>query len=253
MTRKWKEGSEGVTSQLLNLARGPDRRVTRYNCCLVKGFRFHTQEREMHRKCQNSGVVVMGNHKGESIYFYGVVKDVIELSYLGGNHIMLFKCDWWDVGSARGILVDDYNFTSVNVSKTWYVDEPFVLACQVEQVCYLKDTVNGENWRVVQKIAPRAVYDMPEEEEEEHEEDEPYQEDEPYGFGNSIEVDDQPIMMNRDDTDSVHVDVLDDEIGVDEEEDDSDAFINDDDDMIDVQTSDDELSDESFYGDSEEE
>ncbi|KAF7149587.1 hypothetical protein RHSIM_Rhsim02G0136100 [Rhododendron simsii] len=61
-----------------------------------------------------------------------------------------------------------------------------------------------------------------------------YQEDEPYGFGNSIEVDDQPILMNRDDTDSVYVDVLNDEIGVDEEEDDSDAFINDDDDIIDV-------------------
>ncbi|KAF7130592.1 hypothetical protein RHSIM_Rhsim10G0150800 [Rhododendron simsii] len=73
------------------------------------------------------------------------------------------------------------------------------------------------------------------------------------GSGNRIEVDDQPIMMNRVDMDSVHVGVLNDQIGVDEEEDDSDAFINDDDDMIDVQTSDDELSDESLYCDSEDE
>ncbi|KAH7864273.1 hypothetical protein Vadar_027678 [Vaccinium darrowii] len=94
VTKKWKEGSEGVTNQLLNLARGPDKRVARYNGCLVKGFRFHTQEHEMHRKSQNSGVVVKGSHRGEDIDFYGVVTDVIELSYLGGNHIMLFRCDW---------------------------------------------------------------------------------------------------------------------------------------------------------------
>ncbi|KAI8565202.1 hypothetical protein RHMOL_Rhmol03G0242000 [Rhododendron molle] len=120
----------------------------------------------------------------------------------------------------------------------------------------LKFKVNGENWRVVQKIVPQAISDMPEEEEEEHEEDGPYQEDEPYAFGNRIEVDDQPIMMNRDDMDTVRVDVLNDHIGVEEEEDDRDAFINDDDDRIVVQTSDDELPDEddmSFYDDREDE
>ncbi|XP_058208314.1 uncharacterized protein LOC131321342 [Rhododendron vialii] len=51
--------------------------------------------------------------------------------------------------------------------------------------------------------------------------------------------------------DTVRVDVLNDHIGVEEEEDYRDAFSNDDDDMIDVQTSGDELPDEddmSFYG-----
>ena len=232
-----------MTDELLNLARGPDGRVTRYTGCMINGFRYRTQDREIHQKTQNSGVVVKGDHQGQSIDFYGIIRDVIELSYLGRNQVLIFRCDWWDVGSARGKLVDENNFTSINITKTWYKDEPFVLACQAEQVLYLKDTVNGDNWRVVQKLFPRAVYDIPEEEEEESEEDEPFQEDESFGLSSGVEVNNESLLMQRDDMDFVRVDVnniLHDE----EEEENDDNFINDDDDMLDIEQSDNDFEEE---------
>ena len=82
-----------ASNQLINLARGPDYRVTRYNGCIINGIRFRTQDCDMYRKTQNSGVVVKGDHKGKPIDFYGVIREIIELKYLGGNSVFLFKYD----------------------------------------------------------------------------------------------------------------------------------------------------------------
>ena len=196
-----------MTDQLLNLARGPDRRVNRYAGCTINGLRFHNKDREMHRRTQNSGIVVKGDHKGQSIDFYGVVRDVIELLYLGGNQVFLFKCDWWDVSNPKtGILKDKYNFVSVNVTKIRYKEDPFVLACQAEQVFYLNDMKLGKNWRVVQRTKPRAIYDMPQEKDEEEEKDEVYQQHEMQGYGETIDVDDS-VELHRDDIDMIQVDM----------------------------------------------
>ncbi|CAL5420286.1 unnamed protein product [Camellia sinensis] len=142
VTKQQLEGTMDASNQLMNLARGPDSRVTRYSGCIINGTRFHTQDRDMNRKTQNSGVVVKGDHKGEAIDFYGVVRDIVELKYLGRNRVFLFKCDWWDVGNEKnGMKFDDYKYVSVNVTRTWYKDEPFVLACQAIQVLRLYDLV----------------------------------------------------------------------------------------------------------------
>ena len=46
------------------------------------------------------------------VSYYGVLTDVIELHYLGGNRVILFTYDWWDViNSGRGIKKDEYGFT----------------------------------------------------------------------------------------------------------------------------------------------
>ncbi|XP_042960142.1 uncharacterized protein LOC122295145 [Carya illinoinensis] len=51
--------------------------------------------------------------------------------------------------------------TSVNVARTWYKDEPFVLACQAEQCFYVKDRRVKGSWYVIQKFMNRNVYDIP--------------------------------------------------------------------------------------------
>ena len=52
----------------------------------------------------------------------------------------MFKREWWDVNNpGRGIMVDEYSRTYVNVTCKLKSNEPFVLACQVEQVFYIKD------------------------------------------------------------------------------------------------------------------
>ncbi|RWR75198.1 transposon protein, putative, CACTA, En/Spm sub-class, expressed [Cinnamomum micranthum f. kanehirae] len=96
-----------------------------------------------------------------NVGYYGVLKDVIELQYIGGNRIMLFKCDWWDVTNhgGRGIKQDEYGFTCVNFTRTLNTNEPFILANQAQQVFYVQDT-NEPNWHVAIKIQPRDLYDM---------------------------------------------------------------------------------------------
>ena len=49
--------------------------------CSVNGVRYSTVAREQHLKTQNSGVMAKGTHRGETIEFYGVLKEVIELQY----------------------------------------------------------------------------------------------------------------------------------------------------------------------------
>ncbi|RVW72347.1 hypothetical protein CK203_055429 [Vitis vinifera] len=94
------------------------------------------------------------------VSYYGVLTDVIELHYLGGNRVILFKCDWWDViNSGRGMKNDEYGFTCLNFERTICTDEPFVLASQAKQVFYVQNS-NEENWHIVVEIQTRGVYDM---------------------------------------------------------------------------------------------
>lgn len=136
----------------------------RYTGCMVNGYRFHTEDRERERKTQNSGVVVKGEHGNNAIDFYGVLKDIIEVRYFQGNkRVVLFKCDWWNVGDNSGMHIDkDWKIISVNLSRKWYHDQPYVLANQVRQVYYLPDLKLGKNWHVVETFSPRNYYDVPE-------------------------------------------------------------------------------------------
>lgn len=170
--------SEQCSNELLSLSKGPDNRVRRYNSCNVNGFRFHTIDREKERKSQNSGIMVKGWLKDQTMIYYGVLIDIIEVDYLFGNEqVLLFKCDWWDVENKSGIAVDkEWNLTSLNFSRRSYVEQPFILASQAEQVFYVKDLKLRGNWHIVQKVMPRASYDVAEKESDACDSDDPYQE-----------------------------------------------------------------------------
>ncbi|CAI0389395.1 unnamed protein product [Linum tenue] len=91
--------------------------------------------------------------------YYGVLTEIIELQYLGGNRVVMFKCEWWDVENIdRGVKVDKYGFVSVNTSRKLVTNEPFVLASQVEQVFYAQDGSNP-NWIVVLKGQSQSSFD----------------------------------------------------------------------------------------------
>lgn len=102
-------------------------------------MKFHTKDCEKTRKTQNSGVSVIADTLSftrdgvpflDSIVYYGLLKDVVELYYRDGNRTVLFKCDWWDVTNRQGIKKDEYGYTSVNFSRTLHTNEPFILASQ---------------------------------------------------------------------------------------------------------------------------
>nr|GMC86844.1 uncharacterized protein LOC109183385 [Ipomoea batatas] len=113
---------------------------------------------QLRHKTQNCGISVQGNHGDELIDFYGVFNDVIELEYIKGYRIVLFKCDWFDIGKMSCIQHDGI-FTSIKVSSFWYKNDPYVLASQTKQVFYLNDPKLGLNWRVVQQFQHRHIYD----------------------------------------------------------------------------------------------
>ncbi|KAG5542961.1 hypothetical protein RHGRI_007193 [Rhododendron griersonianum] len=196
--------------------------------------------------------------------------DIIELQYCHGNRVFLFKCDWWDTSNKKTGIKKDGHLTSVNISRKWYKDDPFVLATQAEQVFYINDIKNGGTWQVVQKTCPRNLFDVSEKEEKEDGDDdaevlifndEPYQQFVPNDPNEVEQVDDRGVSsLNRTDVYSDHVDadvvlsrgsssLLDDDFINDEvdEEDDTMIDYNNDDcsDEEDVEDSDNDSDDDS--------
>lgn len=185
-----KQNSPEATDDFYSLALGPDRRVTRCSGCIVNGTRFRTRDRERLRITQNGGIVVKGEHRSEVIDFYGILIDIIELKYCFGNCVYLFKCQWRDMSDKKEGIRKDEHFISVNASKTWYANEPFVLASQARQVYYLNDPKHGGSWQIVQKICTRNLFDVLEVDEEDDNNDEVFQGDEV-----DVEVDGVPIQV----------------------------------------------------------
>lgn len=226
----------------------------------------------MHRRTQNSGVMVKGEHEGKVIEFYGIIIDIIELEYLlGHNRLLLFKCDWWNLKEKTGLQKDKNNITSVNISRTWYEEQPFVLASQARQVFYVEDLKLGNNWRVVEIVQPRGSFDVPELEEEDNDHNnlkEPYQQDDVCGVVDTMEVDnqeaflgesnvhDEVILLERDDItplERFNVNIVSCEEslkGIDEE---NDNFINDDEESSSYRDDSDENSDTFIDDDSDNE
>ncbi|KAF7800959.1 uncharacterized protein G2W53_044548 [Senna tora] len=133
---------------------------------MVNGYRFHTQDRALRRKTQNSGVLVKGDVSDTEKEYYGVLEDVYELSYVGNQKVYLFKCHWWYVAHfERGYKVDKYGFISVNTKRSLNTNEPFVLASQAKNVFYLDD-ISDPGWLVVVKTNPRDLFDVPQEDKE---------------------------------------------------------------------------------------
>jgi hypothetical protein len=157
-----------VCPDLYALACKPDFRVRLYSACVVDSVRYHTVDREKNRKTQNSGIVSEGDHDGNSIDFFGQLKSIIRLQYnsSGGVHrsVVLFRCDWFDLGGRKPGLDDDGHFKSVNTEKFWYKTDPFLLTSQATKVFYVPDTKLKGKWQVVQKFHHRHLWSVKENE-----------------------------------------------------------------------------------------
>ncbi|KAG8372858.1 hypothetical protein BUALT_Bualt12G0110700 [Buddleja alternifolia] len=151
------EKSHAVNEDLVHLAYGPDKRATHYEACIVNGIRFHTKRREMNKKTQNSGVVVKVEEESGFRDYYGVLTDIIQLDYLGNHHVVLFKCDWYE---GRSVQKDKYGCTSINTTKPWKTNEPYVLASQAQQVFYVNDIKLGSDWKVVIEAQGRSSWSI---------------------------------------------------------------------------------------------
>ncbi|KAK5840336.1 hypothetical protein PVK06_009230 [Gossypium arboreum] len=127
------------------------------------------------RRTQNCGIVVNSsitsyasardsNPVEGNMECYGLLTDIIELDYYGRWKVVLFRCDWADVNTARGIKKDQFGFTMVNFSCFIHtgqqlMDEPYVFSSQVKQVFYSKDPTD-KGWYVVLQNTTRDLFDM---------------------------------------------------------------------------------------------
>ena len=84
----------------------------------------------------------------------------MELNYLFGYKVILFKCKWFDTNRKYKRIQQDPHFTIIDISSTWYENDLFVLATQAHQVLYLDDYKNDKNWKVVQKVQHRHLWDI---------------------------------------------------------------------------------------------
>ncbi|XP_060969955.1 uncharacterized protein LOC133037137 [Cannabis sativa] len=134
-----------------------------YEGCVVNGVRFIASKRDQKRKTQNSGVTVAGT---EEFNYYGTLKDVITISYTGAYTVTLFECKWYNTNPLRKKTITENNITSINIRGFWYQDEPYILANQAKQVFYLEDPLRGRDWKVVEDISHRQIWDINDNEDE---------------------------------------------------------------------------------------
>ena len=130
------QGGDFISKKIRSLAYGPSKYVMCCNGCNINGFKFYTHEYGYHKIIMNSSVCIKDSwwKRLESDY-YGILEEVIKLSYIRGNSVILFKCQWFD--NNNGMKIDPrHGITKIKYGSKAYFDEPFVLAQQASQVYY---------------------------------------------------------------------------------------------------------------------
>ncbi|XP_062094257.1 uncharacterized protein LOC133800316 [Humulus lupulus] len=151
-----------ANDELYSLSQGPLERYISYHSCIVNGVRFRCKDRDDNLRTQCSGVCTEGDHDNDTIMYYGVLLEILQLSFLFDRKVFLFCCKWYNSNPKGNSIFVDHNLTFINTSTNWFPDEPFILATQAQQVFYLLDMKRGLNWRIVQKVNHRSIYDIPE-------------------------------------------------------------------------------------------
>ncbi|CAL8083262.1 unnamed protein product [Prunus armeniaca] len=154
--------SPTYSDELYNLAFGPIR-VELFSGCNVNGVKFLGEARDDKLCTQNSGVHVPGGGESTDIDFYGKLTTIVQLLYKDRYQVIMFKCRWFDTNPNRpGSVKIDHGLLSVNMNRTCYDDDPYILANMATQIVYLDDPKAGSGWNVVQKTDHRNVYAIPE-------------------------------------------------------------------------------------------
>ncbi|CAL2255612.1 unnamed protein product [Prunus armeniaca] len=135
--------SPTYSDELYNLAFGPIR-AELFSGCNVNGVKFLAEARDDKLCTQNSGVHVPGGGESTDIDFYGKLTTVVQLLYKDRYQVIMFKCRWFDTNPNRsGSVKIDNGLLSVNMNRTWYDDDPYILANMATQIVYLDDPTDN--------------------------------------------------------------------------------------------------------------
>ncbi|CAN6546998.1 unnamed protein product [Malus baccata var. baccata] len=137
-------------------------RVELYLGFHVNDVKFLLGARDDKLCMQNSGVHVPGGDESTNIEFYGKLTSVVQLLYKDWCQVILLQCRWFVTNPNRhGSVKRDYGLLSVNTTKTWYDDDPYILASMAKQSVYLDDPKAGRGWKVVQTMDHMNMYAIP--------------------------------------------------------------------------------------------
>ena len=131
---------ESVEEQTIkSLAAGPSSQVTSWQGYDINGYLFYTAAKDKKTVSQNSGVRIAALDKrtGKNTTYFVVIEDIWEVHYGSNIEIPVFRCCW--VKHPKGIEVDGYGLTVVDLNNIGYKDDQWVLASQVAQVLYVAD------------------------------------------------------------------------------------------------------------------
>ncbi|XP_048591404.1 uncharacterized protein LOC125576096 [Brassica napus] len=117
------------------------------------------------RKTCNYGVSVKGEsytNASDEANYYGILTDIIQIQYEGSVNlkVTLFKCKWYDPVIGRGTRRRNGGIVDVLSSRKYYKYEPFILASQADQVCYIPYPYvkkPKQSWLNVLKVNPRRI------------------------------------------------------------------------------------------------
>ena len=123
----------GIYSMELHLLSAKPQGYRLLSLCSVNGVDFVCESRDACLKTQNSGIMAM-DPKSD---LYGVLEAVIELIYANGMKVYLFKCRWFNSNLLGGTTKIDHGLISVNTARSFYENEPFILATHAIQVFLL--------------------------------------------------------------------------------------------------------------------
>lgn len=161
-----------VPEELRWIADGPNQDVPTFSGYKMDGVTFSTKDRDDKRQVQCSGVCVQAdtmivegkdkNIEHASQLFYGVITNIWELDY-ENFRIPIFRCKWVDLN--KGIKVDDLGYILVNLNRLGFLNDPFVLAKHVKQVCYIDDPLE-KFWSVVLKLPEKNYSEVNDDEDE---------------------------------------------------------------------------------------
>jgi len=131
-------GNDEIHEQLAWLARGPAKSILMYQGYDINGYTFYTRAQDNKSTNKNSGVRIDAtDSSGQTNSYFGYIEEIWELDF-GPLKIPLFRCQWVKL-TGKGVDIDEYGMTIVDLKELGYRDEPFVLAKDVTQVFYVQD------------------------------------------------------------------------------------------------------------------
>uniref|UniRef100_A0A0D3ACU9 F-box domain-containing protein n=2 Tax=Brassica oleracea var. oleracea TaxID=109376 RepID=A0A0D3ACU9_BRAOL len=136
---------------------GPKFVAKSYPRYCTRGYAFRVLKENIVRRTVDCGV---SSSSGDDVY-YGNVREILEIQYPGmiGMRCIVFNCEWYDNVVGRGVSTDAFGVTSVHSRRRLDFYDPFILASQADQVCYIRyPRIRQRNdpWIVVMSINPRS-------------------------------------------------------------------------------------------------